>query len=124
MFRITVYNEAPAIRLMLEGYLTGPYVEELQRCWQAHSLQPCSVVVDLTEVAFMDSSGKALLAQMYRQGAYLVGSGVMTTALIEEIRLTVRHVSHRAPPRTSQILKKEIEDESDKRGHPRFKDDL
>ena len=95
MFRITIHNEAPATRVVLEGYLTGPYVEELQRCWQTLpcSLQPHSVVVDLTEVAFMDSDGKLLLAQMHSQGAQLVGSGVMTTALIEEITLTAPPVS-------------------------------
>lgn len=93
MFRVTIQSEAAVVRVVLEGSLTGPYVQELQRCWQAHSLQPRSVVVDLTEITFMDPDGKTLLAQMHGQGAQLVGRGVMTTAWIEEISLTAPRVS-------------------------------
>jgi hypothetical protein len=33
----------------------------------------------------IDSTGKEILVQMYRDGVELVGSGVLTNAVIEEI---------------------------------------
>lgn len=43
------------------------------------------VSVDLTEMTNIDALGKRILFDMYRGGVELVGSGVMTRAVIEEI---------------------------------------
>ncbi len=86
MIRITVHSEAQGIRLVLEGKLTGPRVDELRKCWQQIiSSPPLSLQVNLTDLTEIDSEGKELLAQMHRQGAQLIGSGVMIEAFIEEI---------------------------------------
>jgi len=87
MLRITVHSEEQATRLVIEGELTEPGVEELRKCWQQVSSlpPPPSVLVNLTDLTSIDSAGKELLAQMHRQGARLIGAGVMIAALIAEI---------------------------------------
>jgi hypothetical protein len=40
---------------------------------------------DLVNVTFVDDDGALLLAQMRRDGAKLIGSGLLIAALIEEI---------------------------------------
>ncbi len=86
MLRITVHNEEQATRLVIEGELAEPGVEELRKCWkQVVSSPSLPVLVNLTDLTGIDSAGKELLAQMHRQGARLIGTGVMVEALIAEI---------------------------------------
>ena len=87
MLRITATREGEEITLKLEGKLSGPWVEEFSRCWNA-ATSTCkkeSLRVDLTELTFVDPAGKQLLAWVYRQGGRLVGSGLMPKSLIDEI---------------------------------------
>jgi ABC-type transporter Mla MlaB component len=46
--------------------------------------QRCSMI-DLTGVTFIDADGKALLADLWRQGVDLQASGCLTRCLVEEI---------------------------------------
>jgi anti-anti-sigma regulatory factor len=87
MLRITVLKEASVTRFVVEGKLVGPWVGELRKCWETvvrPGEQPA--VVDLTDVTFIDSHGKVLLTEMHRQGTQLVATGLMTQALVEDIR--------------------------------------
>lgn len=90
MLRITVHNEAVTTRLVVEGRLAGPWVEELKKCWQTVAragpdARALPLLVDLSAMTLIDSEGKALLAEMHSQGARLVAVGLMTQAIIEEI---------------------------------------
>jgi outer membrane protein TolC len=44
-----------------------------------------NVVVELMGVTFIDSKGRCLLAKIHGQGAKLIGTGLMTKSIIEEI---------------------------------------
>lgn len=90
MLRITIYKEAEATRLIVEGKLAGPWVEELKKCWQENThaetgtpLLP--LLVDISAVMFIDREGNALLTEMYRQGVRLTAVGLMSQAIVEEI---------------------------------------
>ncbi len=87
MLRITIHNETVTTRFVIEGKLAGPWVEELERCWQtALSNEPsCAIQVHLANVIFVDDLGKELLAAMYRRGVNLVANGLMTQAIVKEI---------------------------------------
>ena len=87
MLRITVLNEARGATFKMEGKLTHEWVVEAEKAWAAFSSipQPGRVVVDLCGVSFVDDPGRELLARMHSTGAKLIGSGPMTSALIEEI---------------------------------------
>ena len=83
LIRITCHNDAAAPRVVLEGKLAGPCVDELDKCWQ--KLTSPALIIDLTSVSFIDDRGKQLLKKMYEKGATLVSSSLMTKCLIEEI---------------------------------------
>jgi outer membrane protein TolC len=87
MLRVTTYVEEGQgkVTLKLEGKLAGPWVEEFERCWSSTVEKWQHVVVELAGVTFIDSKGKCLLAKIHDQGAKLVGTGLMTRSIIEEI---------------------------------------
>ena len=86
MLRITSTTCPEGVRLLLEGRLAGPWVEELARCWKGLTTRDAgSICVQLDGVTFIDAAGSALLRTMNEQGAVLASSGCMTRAILEEI---------------------------------------
>ena len=87
MLRITVQNDPGTTRLKLEGKLAHEWVHEAETAWAAISEMHAntSIVVDLLDVTFVDDAGHELLARMRHAGADLFGSGLLMSALLEEI---------------------------------------
>jgi anti-anti-sigma regulatory factor len=87
MLRITVHENPQALTFQLEGRLAGPWLRELEDCWQSTlDHQRKSILrVDLTGVTFIDDAGKACLAAMHRQGAELVAADCLTRDIVDEI---------------------------------------
>jgi outer membrane protein TolC len=87
MLRITTTDTNERVTLKLEGKLSGPYVEEFERCWHmsADIYRQKGLIVDLSGVTFVDPAGKKLLCTISKGGAHLIGSGLMPNSLIEEI---------------------------------------
>jgi hypothetical protein len=87
MLRITIRNESEATCYIIEGKLAGAWVNELENCWRAalSDERPVSILVNLTNATRIDARGKQLLVRMCRNGASLVGSGLMTKSIIQEI---------------------------------------
>jgi hypothetical protein len=88
VIRITAQQESLVTRLFLEGKLSGPCVDELDKCWQTCPATEMALLVDLTNVSFVDEHGKELLARMHNKGIKLFSKSVMTKCLIEEIENT------------------------------------
>jgi len=86
MLKINTQNDGATIIFDLEGKLTGPWVDELEHCWQRAVIDGRRVRVVLKIVTFIDAQGRRLLADMHRQGAELVAQGCMTKAIVEEIK--------------------------------------
>lgn len=87
MLRITVHDSPRALTFLLEGRLAGPWVRELEECWQgtlARQRQPI-LRVDLTGVTSVDAAGKACLGALHRQGAEFVAADCLTKAIVAEI---------------------------------------
>jgi ABC-type transporter Mla MlaB component len=87
MLRITVHDQLPVLTFQLEGELAGPWVRELEECWQkALARQPEPILrVDLTGVTLIAEAGKACLAALHRQGAEFVAADCLTKAIVAEI---------------------------------------
>ena len=87
MLRIIVHNGPEALTFQLEGKLAGPWVAELEDCWQKALVGPRrpGVRVDLTGVTFVDVAGRACLAAMHRQGAEFVAADCLMNAIVAEI---------------------------------------
>ena len=87
MLRIYIQDQVPVTSFVLEGKLVGPWVAELEKCWQvALAANPSrTMLVDLADVTFMDAEGRALLARMRQKGARLLSTGVLLNAIVAEI---------------------------------------
>jgi hypothetical protein len=87
MLKITTRREAGVLVFQLEGRLAGPWVQELELCWRSalDTRQGDPMRVDLSAATFIDAEGKALLGQMYQEGAELIASGCLNRSVVEEI---------------------------------------
>jgi anti-anti-sigma regulatory factor len=87
MLRITLLENAESLTFRLEGRLAGPWVRELEACWQSTLVSHAQSALrfDLTGVTFVDSAGKAFLAARHAQGAELIASGCLMRAVVAEI---------------------------------------
>ncbi|MCW5967005.1 MAG: STAS domain-containing protein [Blastocatellales bacterium] len=87
MIRISQIYEGSKQCLLVEGTLSGEWVDILEKCWLEgpHALNGAPVRIDLSGVTYFDDKGRDLLARMIRDGAELRATGVMTRALIKEI---------------------------------------
>ncbi len=87
MLRITVHNDIGMTRLKIEGRLMGAWAPELEECWrQAAAIQPPPrILVELTDVSFVDEEGGELLKRMAAAGVEMIAIDVLMKALVEEI---------------------------------------
>jgi anti-anti-sigma regulatory factor len=68
MLRITINEpEGETMRLKLEGRITGPWAEELDRVWveTAPRLGSRKLIIDLSNVTYADASGKSVLGKIF-----------------------------------------------------------
>ena len=85
MLRITVLDELQTLKL--EGRLAGPWVAELEKCWQRMTgTHRRPLTVDLEGVTFIDEAGKGLLEHMADQGASLKAAAPLTRCICDQIR--------------------------------------
>ena len=86
MLRVDVHNSANTLSLKLEGRFTGDDAENtrtlIMRCRDGMRL-----VVDLTEVTFIDSVGEEALSFFSRFGAEFVAQTSYTLDVCERIHL-------------------------------------
>ena len=101
MLRITTTEIGEKATLKLEGKLSGPWVEEFERCWRMSTgiYKNKSLVVDLSGVTFVDAAGKKLLCAIASEGGQLVGSGLIPKSVIEEICRKEARAKSGATPR-------------------------
>lgn len=86
MLRITV-EHAERLTIEVEGRLSGPWVEELARCWRelAATSGPGAITVRLDGVTFVDAAGKRLCHTLHAAGTRLAASGCMMRAILAEL---------------------------------------
>lgn len=87
MLRITIHENQKVHTIKLEGKITGPWVEELERTWT--SLAPVlgseELQLDLRDVAFADARGRQLLREIYQKThARFLSNSPLTTYFAEE----------------------------------------
>ena len=89
MLKITghPYAARHGMLLVVEGRLAGPWVKELEiHCLEMSENQQQCVMIDLTNVTFIDAEGKALLTRLWQEGVELRASGCLTRCVVEEIQ--------------------------------------
>ena len=74
------------VRLRLEGRLTGPWVQELEGCWEELlPEQRRGAVADLADVTFIGEDGRQLLVKLWEQGAVFHATDCLTRSIVERI---------------------------------------
>ncbi len=88
MLRFEIRNSGETWRIVLEGRLTGDDAEHVQiqitRCALSVKL-----IVDLTEVVFIDNVGETVLSFLGRLGAVFVATNSYTLDVCERLDLSV-----------------------------------
>jgi hypothetical protein len=85
VLKVTRETDETDTIFVLEGRLTGTWVQVLEDSWRESVSADRTVRVMVCGVTFIDDKGKALLSRMHRQGAELVAEGCMNKAIVEEI---------------------------------------
>ena len=86
MLKITTQQERGALRLILEGRLAGPWLNELEQSWRSiKDSMTVRHIVDLTSVTYIEAQGAMLLNRMWQEGAEFIVTGCCNTPLIERI---------------------------------------
>lgn len=84
---ITEQPIADGLSFKLAGAIAGDWAIELKRCWREAADSPARsrLIVDLSEVTFVDEAGKELLKSMVSEGAELVARDVLMKSIVEDI---------------------------------------
>lgn len=87
MLRVTIHDTPESLTFQLEGRLAGPWVRELEDCWQrTRARQRTSILrFDLTGVTYIDAAGKEFLAARHTEGAEFHACGCLMRAVVAEI---------------------------------------
>ena len=88
MFRAEVLWLASGPTLKMEGRLGGDWAEQA-RCLVTTDVVPKGLIVDLTEVSYVDSAGERLLSWLGSIGAVFAASGVYATEICERLGLSL-----------------------------------
>jgi hypothetical protein len=88
MLRVEIQGSPDTLILKLEGRFTGDDAEHT-RTLLAHCLAGVKLVVDLTEVTFIDSLGEEVLSFFGRFGAEFAASTSYTLDVCERLHLRV-----------------------------------
>jgi hypothetical protein len=95
-------NGALVVRLL--GRMVGPYAEDA-RTALAQSQLPPMIVVDLSELAFVDSMGEQVLLWLNRLGATFVADNVYARSICESLQLRISDKSTSVEPgRDASVL--------------------
>ena len=86
MFRVEINNGANALVMKIEGQLSGNYAEHT-RMLMTHCNTELPLVVDLTDVTFVDSEGEGVLSFFGRLGAEFVADNAYSRDLCERLNL-------------------------------------
>jgi len=87
MLRIQIEERCQLLTIRLQGRLAGPWVAELDRCWQSTLAAAGDKTVDvvLEAVTYVDGPGELLLWEMHQGGARLHGYGLHSRHLVDQI---------------------------------------
>jgi hypothetical protein len=94
MFRAEIQRLASGPTLKLEGKLVADWAEQA-RCLVTKDVLPKGLIVDLTDVSYVDSVGEQLLKWLASVGAVFVAGNVYAFAVCDRLRLPPMQIAER-----------------------------
>jgi hypothetical protein len=88
MLKIAITDLPDEQRWSLQGQLVDPWAAEFRLTWKEvhHAGDTRRCVIELIEVASIDQSGEAVLAEIMSQGAEFISGDVYTKHLLRKLR--------------------------------------
>jgi len=82
-----IHDQSEALRLAINGDLSGPGVVSLDRAWRTGSSVLCgrALIIDLVSVCDADEYGRNLLLAWHRIGAQIIARSHESSAFAERI---------------------------------------
>lgn len=87
MLRISTIDSRSERRLVVEGELVQPWIEELRSAWidAAVGLDGRKLIIDLSSATVISADGKQALLEMMREGAKFSCTGVLTKYVLRQL---------------------------------------
>ena len=96
MFRAQIIQLANGPTLKMEGNLVGQWAEEAKSL-VTNGPVPRGLIVDLTDVSYVDSVGEKVLSWLASVGASFMAKAVYAASLCEQLQLPVHGKAHVSP---------------------------
>jgi hypothetical protein len=85
----TTANDKEPVLFRIEGQVTGPWIEELRRVCNetlgSHGHVIHQLVLDLTDVSFIDPDGVALFRELTARRVILTNASLFVTEQLKEV---------------------------------------
>lgn len=87
MLKITNVERVAEQELKVEGKLSEPWVSELESAWNRvrQEARNGQIVVNLSDMTYVDAKGKAVLMTMVAEGARLTAKGIYCEYVVDEL---------------------------------------
>jgi membrane fusion protein, multidrug efflux system len=87
MLKVSTVDSATERRILLEGTLVAPWIEELKNAWRTAqgNVDDREIVVDLENVTEISPEGEDELLELMKEGARFRSSGVLMNYVLEEL---------------------------------------
>ena len=85
MLRVEFHDTSNTVVMRIEGRFVGEYAEETQNMVKRNL--PLRIVVDVSEVTFVDSVGEAVLSWLAQAGAKFLADSSYARDVCERLRL-------------------------------------
>ena len=101
MFKISIIDTRTQRKLVVEGRLSEPWVDELRTTWTSASrdLVGRKVVIDLSNLTVISREGEDAIFDLMKQGAKFSCAGILT-------RHVLKGLARRCQCTPSQVLEK------------------
>ena len=103
MFKISIVDTRNHGKLVVEGKLSEPWVDELRTTWRnaSRDLDGRKVVIDLSSLTVISREGEGAIFDLMKQGAKFSCSGILT-------RHVLKGLARKCQCTSSQILEKRV----------------
>jgi len=88
MFRAEIHEIMQRPVLKLEGKLIGDWAEEARSLVSTTSV-PKGLIVDITDVSYVDAAGEAILSWFSSIGARFIADAIYAAAVCEQLQLVL-----------------------------------
>jgi anti-anti-sigma regulatory factor len=101
MFKISIVDTPTQRKLVVEGKLSEPWVDELRTAWTKASrdLESRKVLIDLSSLTVISREGEEAIFDLMKQGAKFSCAGILT-------RHVLKGLARRCRCSPSQVLEK------------------